>query len=271
MLFLSDLDFTLLRDDTTVSNFTKEIWNRVSNKTKLSIATARSYTGVKELLKGLHLSKPLILLDGAVIANPDGSILHIASIDKALGDAIIDLTKREFAIEPLIVAHKEGQESFYYPKNLNKYQKEIIETMKMRNRIFNTSELRAQEKNLKIVYQLESTLSQEFEEKIKCVFGDTIEIKSSKDPYFNCHFITILHPLGDKGHALLKLEEIEDVSKEKTTVFGDSYNDIGIFESAGTKVAVANAIDELKKRADIVLKESNNEDAVAKYLQREIL
>ena len=271
MLFLSDLDFTLLKDDTTVSNYTKEIWNRVSNKTKLSIATARSYTGVKELLKGLHLTEPLILLDGAVIANPDGSILHIASIDKALGDAIIDLTKREFAIEPLIVAHKEEQESFYYPKNLNKYQKEIRATMKMRNRIFSTSELRAQEKNLKIVYQLESALSQEFEEKIKSEFGETIEIKSAKDPYFNCHFITILHPLGDKGHALLKLEEIEDVSKERTTVFGDSYNDIGIFESAGTKVAVANAIDELKKRADIVLKESNNEDAVAKYLQREIL
>ncbi len=271
MLFLSDLDFTLLRDDTTLSKFTKEIWNRVSYKTKLSIATARSYTGVKELLKGLRLSEPLILLDGAVIANPDGSILHIASIDKELGNAIIDLAKKEFQLEPLIVAYQEGRESFHYPKNLNRFQKELIQTMKMRNRIFSDHKLQAQEQNLKIVYQLESALSFEFEEKLTKAFGDSIEIKNSKDPYFNCHFITILHPLGDKGHALLKLEEIENIAKEKTTVFGDSYNDIGIFEAAGKKVAVANAVDALKQRADIVLKESNNEDAVAKYLQKEIL
>jgi len=59
-LFLSDLDFTLLRSDTTLSDFTKDVWNRVNSKAKLSIATARSYTGVSELLKGLELKEPLI-------------------------------------------------------------------------------------------------------------------------------------------------------------------------------------------------------------------
>jgi len=270
MLYLSDLDFTLLRDDTTLSNFTKEIWNQASTKAKLSIATARSFTGVKELLKGLRLTEPLILLDGAIIANSDGSILHLASINKELGNAIIDLTKKDFEVEPLIVAHNDNSEAFYYPKHLNQYQKEVIKTMKMRNRIFSKNELRAEETNLKIVYQLESELSKEFTDTLKRNFGETIEIKSAKDPYFNCHFITILHPLGDKGHALLKLEELENISRERTTVFGDSYNDIGIFENAGTKVAVANAIDELKERADIILDESNNEDAVAKYLQKEL-
>ena len=271
MLFLSDLDFTLLRDDTTVSDFTKEVWNSVSYKVKLSIATARSYTGVKELLKGLRLTEPLILLDGAVITKPDGSILHIASINKELGDAIIDVTKKEYDTEPLIVAHKEDKEIFYYPKKLNPYQKEIIETMQMRNRIFSKENLRAEEKNLKIVYQIDSKISKEFENTIYKKFGNHVEIKCSKDPYFNCHFLTLLHPLGDKSHALLKLEELEEVPKKQTTVFGDSYNDIGIFKAAGTKIAVANAIDELKREADIVLPETNNEDAVAKYLQKKLL
>ncbi|HHH21095.1 MAG TPA: hydrolase, partial [Nitratifractor sp.] len=79
-----------------------------------------------------------------------------------------------------------------------------------------------------------------------------------------------LNPLGDKAHALRKLEEIEDISIENTTVFGDSHNDIGMFQSAGRKIAVANAIDELKKVANIVLKETNDEDAVAKYLKQEL-
>jgi len=71
----------------------------------------------------------------------------------------------------------------------------------------------------------------------------------------------------DKANALKELEEILNVSKDEVTVFGDSVNDIGMFEYAGKKIAVKNAIDEVKKRADIVLEYTNDEDAVAKYLK----
>lgn len=55
-----------------------------------------------------------------------------------------------------------------------------------------------------------------------------------------------------------------------TTVFGDSHNDLGLFKYAGRKIAVANAIDEIKKEADIILPYTNDEDAVAKFLESEI-
>ncbi|HFC03782.1 MAG TPA: hydrolase, partial [Nitratifractor salsuginis] len=101
--------------------------------------------------------------------------------------------------------------------------------------------------------------------------GEAIEIKRSADPYIDCWFMTVLHPEGDKAHALAKLEGIEGVDKAHTTVFGDSHNDIGLFEMAGRRIAVANAIEELKERADLVLPWSNDEDAVARYLAEEIL
>ena len=266
MLFLSDLDFTLLRSDTTVSDFTKEVWNKTASKAKLSVATARSYTGVAELLKGLDLKEPLILLDGAVIAKPNGEILHMASINKELGDEIIDISKKELDIEPLIVAQEDKLEHFYYPKKLNMHQEEIVKTMEMKRRIFSEGELRAKEHNLKLVYQAGKEESEALEQVLKEQFGNTIEIKRSDDPYFDCYFITVLNPLGDKAHALKKLEELENISIDNTTVFGDSHNDLGLFSSAGTKIAVANAIDELKAKADIVLPYTNDEDAVAKYL-----
>ncbi|HGZ71222.1 MAG TPA: HAD family phosphatase [Nitratifractor sp.] len=269
-LFLSDLDFTLLRSDTTVSNFTKSIWNSAVSTNKLSVATARSFTGVQELLKGLHLHEPLILLDGAIIAKPNGDIVHMEYIDKELGDAIIDVGKSEFSIEPLIVTQGENCEEFYYPKVLNEHQKTIIKTMEMRNRIYCDGQLRAKEYNLKIVYQADKELAHALEQRLQSLFRGSIETKLSNDPYFDCYFLTILNPLGDKAHALRKLEEIEDISIENTTVFGDSHNDIGMFQSAGRKIAVANAIDELKKVANIVLKETNDEDAVAKYLKQEL-
>jgi hydroxymethylpyrimidine pyrophosphatase-like HAD family hydrolase len=40
-----------------------------------------------------------------------------------------------------------------------------------------------------------------------------------------------------------------------------------MFEYAGMKIAVKNAHDEVKKRADIILPHTNDEDAVAKYLK----
>ena len=52
------------------------------------------------------------------------------------------------------------------------------------------------------------------------------------------------------------------------TVFGDSHNDIGMFEVANTKIAINNAIDELKLIADEVLPHSNDEDGVARYLKK---
>jgi len=270
MLYISDLDFTLLRSDLSISNYTKDIWNKTASKHKLSIATARSFTGVKELLKGLTLKQPLILLDGVIIANIEGKIYNIAAINKKLGDEILFLAKKHLNLSPLIVAYEENSEVFIYPKNLNRYQEELIKTMKNRNRVFSNENLKAKDLNLKIVFQANEQDSIFLQNILKENLGDLIEIKRSKDPYIDCYFITVLHPLGDKAHALKKLEEIENISIKNTTVFGDSHNDLGLFEVAGTKVAVANAIKELKEKADIILPHTNDEDAVAKFLEKDV-
>jgi len=270
MLYLSDLDFTLLKSDTTLSKQTIEVCNKTIENNKFSIATARSYTEVKELLKGINLKEPLILLDGVIIASPNGDILHMAAIDKELGSEILDIAKQELTLEPLIVAFEDNKESFIYPSKLNIYQQELIKTMKMRNRVFEDKELRARDKNLKIVFQTNEEDAKSLEEVLTNKLGNQIEIKSSKDPYIDCYFITILNPLGDKAHALKKLEEIETVSIENTTVFGDNHNDIGLFNNAGVKIAVANAIDELKELATITLPHTNDEDAVARYLNKKL-
>ena len=52
--------------------------------------------------------------------------------------------------------------------------------------------------------------------------------------------------------------------------FGDDYADIGMLELCGTGVAMGNAIDEVKERADIVIG-SNDEDGIAGFIENEIL
>lgn len=52
---------------------------------------------------------------------------------------------------------------------------------------------------------------------------------------------------------------------DRIVVFGDSVNDISMFEIADEAYAVENAIDELKEKATSVI-DSNDEDGVAKLL-----
>ena len=52
--------------------------------------------------------------------------------------------------------------------------------------------------------------------------------------------------------------------------FGDDMNDLGMLKLVGTAVAVSNAIDEVKAIADDIT-DSNDDDGVAKYLEKAIL
>jgi len=265
MIFVTDLDKTFLKSDLSISDFSKNIWN--SFPFPLTVATARSYKGSTTLLKGLNLKYPLILLDGAMIAKSDGSVIKINDIDKKTGDEVINIIEKEFDERPLIVGFEEiGDEKFLYPKKINKYQRELLQNYKNDSRVLNIENLRALKHNLKIVYLGEEEKLTNIQERIKEIFN--LETKLSKDPYMECHFLTLLHPLGDKAHALKELEDIMEVETKDVTVFGDSLNDIGMFEYAGKSVAVKNALEEVKKRADLILPHTNDEDAVARYLER---
>ena len=56
-----------------------------------------------------------------------------------------------------------------------------------------------------------------------------------------------------------------NVALEDVAAFGDNAPDIGMLKLCGTGVAIGNALDAIKKAADIVIG-SNDEDEIAKYL-----
>jgi len=272
MFYLSDLDLTLLKSDLSLGEYSIKVWNEAVNRgNKLSIATARSFTGVKKLLSALSLKEPMILLDGVMIADIEGNILSLNSLNRDIAQEIVAVAQKAIGSLPLSVGlDSDDRESFVYPKEPNIYQRELLKKFHNDRRVISSSEYRVMDRNLKLVYMEDEARSEILESSLREHFGDSIEIKRSKDPYIDCYFITILHPKGDKAHALATLEEIEGVSIADTTVFGDSHNDIGLFKYAGRKVAVANAIDEIKKSADIVLEWSNDEDAVAKFIAQDL-
>jgi HAD superfamily hydrolase (TIGR01484 family) len=55
---------------------------------------------------------------------------------------------------------------------------------------------------------------------------------------------------SDKFHGVEALRKLLHVAKEQTLVIGDGSNDIPLFKAAGVKVAMGNAVPELKALAD---------------------
>lgn len=268
-IFITDLDHTFLRTDQSVSDFSAKVWNEKSKHSILSVATARSFQKSQEFLSKLHLSTPMILLDGTMIVSPEKKLIDIKTLTKELGDAVIEEGKR-FGIYPFIITLndlKTLDESFLFPTSLNVHQHGVLENYRNDPRMLKCEEIRAKEMNLKLVYFGDFKTLKPLTEHLSQTFGDVLEYKLSPEKYSDGWFLTILHPEGDKAHALNKVLEYLGRDAKDLTVFGDSVNDIGMFKLAGTSVAVSNALEEVKEVANIVLPHSNDEDAVAKYLE----
>ena len=60
------------------------------------------------------------------------------------------------------------------------------------------------------------------------------------------------------------------IKTEEIIAFGDDYVDIGMLQLCGVGVAMGNAIDAVKEKADLIIG-SNEEDGISEYLEAEIL
>jgi len=237
-IYITDLDHTFLRTDQSISDFSTEIWNSKSKDAILSVATARSFQKTRDFLDKLHLHAPMILLDGSMIVSPDKKLIDLKTINKALGDAIVEVGLK-FDIDPFIIGLKDMElnEAFLYPRKLNEHQKFVLKGYKNDPRLQFNPENKTMELNLKIVYFTLEPLTA----KLKETFKDAIECKLSPEKYSDGYFLTILHPEGDKAHALQKV--MDYLERDPADV-------------------------EVKAVADVILPHSNDEDAVARYLDR---
>lgn len=269
-LYVTDLDHTFLHSNQTISPFSKEIWNDKAENSLLTVATARGFNKSQEFLKGLRLDVPLILLDGAMIVDSNKRLIDVKVLGKEISDAIINEGEK-FNLSPFVISlddHKTLAETFALPPSMGYFQSSLIEKSYSRDpRIKYMNRIEGAKETLKIVYMDEEERLRPLYKQLKKVFGETLEIKLSPENYMNCYFLTILHPLGDKANGLKIICDYLDVPFKNTTVFGDGLNDMEMFKLAGTSVAVSNALDSVKQQASIISSFSNDEDAVAKYLQ----
>jgi Cof subfamily protein (haloacid dehalogenase superfamily) len=87
------------------------------------------------------------------------------------------------------------------------------------------------------------------------------------------YYLDITHPEANKGHAVRALCAILGIEPRCTAVIGDMMNDVAMFEVAGLAIAMGQAPEAVKARADLVARSNADEgfaDAVTRFVLRSI-
>ncbi len=75
----------------------------------------------------------------------------------------------------------------------------------------------------------------------------------------------------NKGEALLWLGNMLGIPAKKMMAFGDGGNDMELMKFPGISVAMVNGREDVKAAADYITKESNDEDGMARFIERHVL
>lgn len=103
----------------------------------------------------------------------------------------------------------------------------------------------------------------EHQTQLRNLIGSRVDIAFSKPIY-----LEIVARGVSKGSALTRLADHLGIPIAETVAVGDSLNDAEMIRTAGLGVAVANARDELKQIADVVLERSAEDGAIAELAER---
>lgn len=268
--FLTDLDGTLLRSDTTLTYFAVETVTRLLLEgVPISYATARSYRSSHQAVSAIPWKYPLVLYNGALLFDPvSQQVIDGYWLDTLLANTIIE-TGRQHQLVPLLFALADnGEEAVLHEPLVRVGDRQFYDSRPNdpRFREMIRLECPTDYKTLIITYigllgELEA-FSQGLIER----YGSRVNMHMMKDFYIENHyFLEISHAQANKREGLILWSHLVGVDPGEVTVFGDNLNDVGMFEAAGTRIAVRNAHDRLKMMADSII-DSNDEDAVPRYL-----
>lgn len=262
ILYVSDLDGTLLRSDERTSDFTNNTINELVEQGMIfSYATARSYQTSHKVTKGLNAKIPLIVYNGAmVVDNVDGSFLIKNFFDDDVKEVITELIKED--IYPIVYSFIENVEKFTFIREKSSEEmKKFLDTRKgdIRERLVGSVTGLYDGEIFYITCIDKAEKLEPFYEKYKEKYHIVYQI----DIYTQAQWLEIMPKNASKANAIKQLKD--KLKCDKVVVFGDGKNDIDMFELADEAYAVENAVEELKEIATGVIG-GDNDDGVARWL-----
>lgn len=270
-LYITDLDGTFFDNNGTVSDKSRRIINALTQKGLLfSVATARSSMTAKDLLKGLHITAPIVLMNGVFLydleKNRAVSFHEIAPLPFSQVVAAFG----QYNKAPMLFLYgDDGQLSIQYTRLDLQVNRDFYNARKkvLGDRFRKVDALQIPAGQHAVYVNLVDTFDslKPITELLKQIAGVTFSFYA--DTYTDYWFLEVYSADASKANGANAVKAL--VNADRLVVFGDNYNDLTLFSVADEKYAVANAVDEVKAQATAVI-ESNEQDGVAKFLSQRV-
>ncbi len=237
-------------DGTTIPNSiegmpSENVTNAIKNASKIlkvGVATSRPHKWTDHIIKHLQLSSPSIVDGGAQVIDPkSGTVLW--------QQAMI----MEDVYEIFNIAEKNKCQFNYSDGDSH----DTFDKHDISEKVFNIF-LR----NLTLVQ------SNKLIEEISNI--STVSIHKVPPWKGDVPNLNVMHVAASKQHAMLKVAEVLKIETHEIIGVGDGYNDFPLLMACGLKIAMGNAVSELKEIADYIAP-SVDDDGVAWVIDKFIL
>lgn len=259
-----DLDGTLLRDDKTISDYTINTIKAVENLGhQFVIATGRPFRMSEAIYHQLDMTGPMINFNGALTHIPDtrwSGELNV-KIDKHY---LFDVLKNYDAFQIDFLASEYRRNFYITMENRDKILPEIFGVPAITDQMALVPEKITRDPNA-LLMQTHASDKYALAEQIRHHFDDQVEVDSWGGPMNILEF----SPQGvNKAFALKHLLKEMGASRQDLIAFGDEHNDTEMLALAQTGYAMKNASQVLLPYADQVTDYSNQDDGVARQLEK---
>jgi Cof subfamily protein (haloacid dehalogenase superfamily) len=266
-LIVFDLDGTLLDGQGSLSPLTRETLAALADRgVAYTVATGRTLHAARNLLEGHGFRLPHVYKNGVMIWNPaDDSYAHdnflsLEEVEHVLRAVMAqDVTPFVFTFEP------GSHHAIYHPPLQNDVEERLAREFVKRNEVdvLPAAQLPAAAEITNIsalgpgpaIDRIEKLI--ESEPHLVAYAGDAWEGNGWR-------WIDIHHSDASKGAAVDVLRAQLDASK--VVCFGDSYNDLSMFDRADEAYAPANAAEPVQAAATSVIGH-HDEDGIARFLR----
>lgn len=263
-LILFDLDGTLLNEHGMIGDKSKEFVKKLSPLgVQFTFASGRLHSALTEYAKELDIKTPLISLDGALIkSHPEGKVLFESFVPEKY-----TLKSIQYADKLMLRIALCHADAIYYTEH-NSLIPALVDKFGARFEEVDSYN-RYLSKTLEVVFVSESKDYLKHVEKhlnFPYSFGLTTSYTKSYNSQ-GMYYLEVRKKGSTKATGLAYLLKRLKIKITETAVMGDWYNDRELFATKAYKVAMTNAVNELKNLSDYVTDKSNNDDGVGDFLE----
>lgn len=266
-LIVFDLDGTLLNRQSTISDYTSETLKLLSKREiAYTVATGRTLHGARAILEGHCFPLPQAYKNGVMIWHPQqqkfssSTTLTAAELENVVRACL------QQGLTPFVFTLDEDDKStVYHPVLQSDADLELVRVLGIDGHV-----------RMRALDELPADAAVTHVNSIGAANAIQAIVHSVEDePHLvaysgfarvgaEWHWLDVHHSDASKGGAIKTLKEL--LGLERVICFGDSDNDLSMFEAADEAYAPANANDAIKAAATVVIGH-HDEEGIAHFLR----